>query len=220
IDSLSSPVGNLLKGDPPITYEITININGYGTVSGNGTYDEGEVASINASADTKWEFVEWTGDIDTISDYLSSSTTAVVDGDYNITANFTLREISPHAISNVVFDSPSAPGLPAVDYGNWVTIEFDYTVGSYLDIPPDVFIMARPYSNGALAPVYRIRGYNFIWPWDKKGEVGFTLPQQPGRVVVDHVKFQIMNADKSEMLLEYFIPVNYTFMGDISFFEQ
>jgi hypothetical protein len=223
INGLSPTVSNLIKGDLPITYTLNMNMDGYGTLNGYGTYDEGTVASIRASAAPKWEFVEWTGDIDTISDRLSSSTTVVMDGDCNITANFSLTEATPYTVYNIVFNPQftSDPRAAIVMvFSHWVTIEFDFavdfdfenTASSNVDILTDVHIVALPFSNGALTSEREVRGCNLLWPQDKKGEIGFAIHGR--RVIVDHVKFQVKSADKRIILHEFFIPVNYRFGQD------
>ncbi len=221
INGLSSLFNNLVAGGPSTIYTLTMNMDGYGTLSGYGTYDEGTVASVRANADTKWEFVEWTGDIDTVSDRLSSRTTMVMDGDCMITAHFRLRDITPHTVYNIVLNTQWPATLY---YGEWIKINFDYTVefnfyseaGLDVDIVPDAHILARPFSNGALSPGYLVRGYNFLRPWDKEGESEFTITSQPGQVVVDQIRFQITNADKAIIFHEFFVPVIYTFQQDDS----
>jgi len=221
INGLSSMFGNLVEGGPSASYTLTMNMDGNGTLSGYGTYDEEAAASIRASADPKWEFVEWTGDIDTVSDYLSSRTTIVMDGDYIITANFRLRDITPHTVYNIVFDHQWPATLI---YGEWIKINFDYIVEfnfyssgvDDIDIVPDAHILARPFSNGALSPGYLVRGYNFLRPWDYEGESEFTINAQPGQVVVDQIRFQITNADKTIIFHEFFVPAIYTFQQDDS----
>jgi len=222
INGLSSIFSNLVEGGPPTSYTLMMNMYGYGTISGYGTYEEGDVAIIRAVASTKWEFVEWTGDIDTIDDPLSSRTSIVINGDYTITANFKQREITPHTVYNIVL-YPQSPAT--LYYGQWVKINFDYTVefnfmsesGTDVDILPDVHILARPFTNGALSPGYLVRGYNFLRPWDKKGECEFTInPHAADQVVVDQIRFQITNADKTIILHEFFVPAFYTFQHDPS----
>jgi hypothetical protein len=221
INGLSSQFSKLVEGGPSTSYTLTMNMDGNGTLSGYGTYDEETAASIRASADPKWEFVEWTGNIDTISNNLSSRTTIVMDGDYIITANFRLREITPHTVYNIVFNTQWPSTL---NYGEWIKINFDYIVEfnfysegvDDIDIVPDAHILARPFSNGALSPGYLVRGYNFLRPWDHEGESEFTINSQPGQVVVDQIRFQITNADKTIIFHEFFVPVIYTFQQDDS----
>jgi hypothetical protein len=60
------------------------------TTPGEGVfiYDEGTVVSLVATPDAGYRFDEWTGDVSTIADIYEASTTIVMDGDCNITANF------------------------------------------------------------------------------------------------------------------------------------
>jgi len=192
-------------GGPPVTqYTLTINIDGSGTPAGADTYDEGTVVSISANPDTEWEFIEWTGGINTISDRLSSSTTIVMDGDYAITARFRLQVITPTNISNVVFN-PQRPAT--LNYGEWVTLEFNY----FIDERFPVYITPRPFSNGALAPGYLASGSNQYNSFRGKGESNFTINLQPGQVIVDQIRFQIAPLHEGAILYEFFIPVSYTF---------
>jgi uncharacterized repeat protein (TIGR02543 family) len=63
------------------------------TVPGEGTYsyDVGTVVDLVAAADTGYEFVNWTGDTSTLANVNAASTTITMNGDYSITANFTLE---------------------------------------------------------------------------------------------------------------------------------
>jgi hypothetical protein len=221
INGLSSLFGEITEGAPPVSYTLTMNMDGYGTITGYGAYEEGEMAFVRATPDRKWEFVEWTGDTDNMNDRFRNSTTILVDADYHVTANFKLRDITPHTVSNIVL----RPEWPAtLYYGEWIKINFDYTVeylhesesGSDVDIVPDAHILARPFSNGALSPGYLVRGYNFLRPWDHEGEAEFTITSQRGRVVVDQIRFQITSADKTIIFHEFFVPVIYTFERDES----
>lgn len=185
-------------------YTLTINIDGSGTPGGVGMYDQGTTVSISADPDSEWEFIEWTGDINTISDRLSSSTTIVMDGDYTITARFRLQVITPTNISNVVFNPP----WPAtIDYGEQVTFAFDY----YIDERYPVYITPRPLSNGTITPGYLASGSNQYDFFQGQGESGFTITLQAGKVTVDQISFEVANVYQSVVLYEFFIPVNYTF---------
>ena len=60
------------------------------TTPGEGTftYDAGTVASLVATPDSGYHFVNWTGDVATIANVNSASTTIAMEGHYSITANF------------------------------------------------------------------------------------------------------------------------------------
>jgi len=83
-----------LSDEPPGTYHLTISSDtgGLVTAPGEGTfaYCESELVNLVAEADACYEFVEWTGDVDTIADVDAASTNITMDGDYFITANFVL----------------------------------------------------------------------------------------------------------------------------------
>ena len=197
------------SGVPPITqYTLTIHLDttmavSDNTITGAGIYNEGTVVNIRANPDTEWEFVEWTGDIGAITNRFSNNTEIVMNGNYNITANFTFPVIT-HNISNVVIN----PQWPAtLNYGERVKIVFDYSTND----KTAVFIFARPFSNGSLAPGYLSSGTIFYKPWQHKGESDFTISLQPGQVIVDQIRFQTVNVIQSKILYEIFIPVSYTF---------
>jgi uncharacterized repeat protein (TIGR02543 family) len=60
------------------------------TTSGEGTftYNEGTVVDLTAEAEEGYEFVNWTGDVGTITSVNSATTTITMSGNYSITANF------------------------------------------------------------------------------------------------------------------------------------
>ena len=55
---------------------------------GTFTYEDGTVVDLVAVPDTGYHFVNWTGDVSTINDVNSASTTITMNGDYSIVANF------------------------------------------------------------------------------------------------------------------------------------
>jgi Zn-dependent metalloprotease len=78
------------------TYNLTINSSEYGnvTVPGEdifGPYDCGTTINLTAAADSGYEFVNWSGNTETIDDIGSASTTITMNDNYSITANFGLE---------------------------------------------------------------------------------------------------------------------------------
>jgi Divergent InlB B-repeat domain len=51
-------------------------------------YDAGTVVSLNATPDSGYEFVRWTGDVGTVDNVHASETTITMNGNYYIVANF------------------------------------------------------------------------------------------------------------------------------------
>src|SRR5690606_20500992 len=43
----------------PTQYTITVNVEGEGTVTGDGVYDEDDEVTLTATAETGWEFLHW-----------------------------------------------------------------------------------------------------------------------------------------------------------------
>jgi uncharacterized protein YkwD len=76
----------------PTQYNLTIfgTEGGEITTVGEGTFtcDKGEVVNLVAAPASGYRFVNWTGDVDTIENIESPSTTIIVNGDCSITANF------------------------------------------------------------------------------------------------------------------------------------
>ncbi len=51
------------------------------------TYDAGTVVGLNATPEGGYEFVRWTGDVDTIGNVNVATTTITMNGDYYICAH-------------------------------------------------------------------------------------------------------------------------------------
>ena len=82
---------------PEITdYSLAISSSEGGEVTnpdeGAFIHDEGEVVSLVAEADGGYRFVNWTGDVDTITNVNAASTTITMNADYSITAKFEQEE--------------------------------------------------------------------------------------------------------------------------------
>jgi hypothetical protein len=77
-------------------YDLAISSTAGGSVTTPGqgafTYDTGTVVDLVATADTCYQFVNWTGDVGTIADVDAASTNITMNDNYSITANF---EVTP-----------------------------------------------------------------------------------------------------------------------------
>ena len=107
--------------DCSVTYTLTMVVNPVGTgtttpsVGGSPhTYPENEVVALTATADSGYQFVNWTGDVD---DPNSDSTTVTMDANKTVTANFARENIITsiniagweNAGCNPNFDHPHEP---------------------------------------------------------------------------------------------------------------
>ena len=83
---------------PPDHFTLTTSSTTGGSVTTPGEesapYDQGTVVDLVAEADGCYEFVEWTGDVDTVADVYSASTNITMDADKIVTANFAVLSYS------------------------------------------------------------------------------------------------------------------------------
>jgi hypothetical protein len=77
---------------PPVRYSLSILSTSGGSVSapGKGTYvyGQGTVVDLVVTPAVGYEFAGWTGNVDTIANVKTTSTTITINGNYYICANF------------------------------------------------------------------------------------------------------------------------------------
>ena len=106
------------------------------------------------------------------------------------------------AISNIQFD----PGpVSAMRFNQDVNITFDHTVAT----PGGVRIWARPITQGELTPNHAASGPLYYPPGVGSGTGYFTITT--GDHDVDAVRFQMWDETQTTLLLEIFVPVDYSF---------
>ncbi len=98
-----------------ITYELTTASTGGGTVTAPGapgpfTRDCGDVVGLVAVADECYEFVNWTGDVQTVGNVTAGNTTITMLGDYEIQANFQRLPDYVLSISSTAGGNVTVPG--------------------------------------------------------------------------------------------------------------
>ncbi len=102
---------NFEKDTTPPVYTLTLNIEprDTGTVEGEGEYEEGEEAAINATPEPGWMFVNWTGDTEYIDNPGSAATLVTMPAmDITLTANF--EEIPPGHYTLTLMANPVEGG--------------------------------------------------------------------------------------------------------------
>jgi len=112
-----------------VVYELSASSTAGGSVSTPGegvfTYGEASVVGLAAEAEADYRFVEWTGDVGTIADVHTASTTITMNGDYSITANF--KEISSFQYDLTIFSteggSVTEPGEELFTYDGGVVVD-------------------------------------------------------------------------------------------------
>lgn len=90
-------------------------------------------------------------------------------------------------------------------YGTQITMSIDYKV----DDPAGGRVLARPMSNGNLAPGYLASPTPLLGQGTGTVAQWFTITS--GHVLVDAVRFQLLNADFSAVVLEFTVPVQYQY---------
>jgi hypothetical protein len=101
----------------PGWYSLTIASTAGGTVTspGQGTfvYQGGDMVGLIAQPDEGYDFVKWTGDVNSIADVDAAQTTITMNGSYSITGNFESRRPPPVAlllVSSSQGGSVTSPG--------------------------------------------------------------------------------------------------------------
>ena len=83
---------NLVLAVPPSQYALTISITAGGSVTTPGegvfTYNAGVMVRVFAEPEEGYHFVNWTGDVDTITRVSAATTIITINDDHSITANF------------------------------------------------------------------------------------------------------------------------------------
>lgn len=89
-DLTITAVGEVTEDVREFALSINSTPGGLVTVPGEGAfvYSEGAPVDLMATAEAGYEFVNWTGDVETIAAVNVAETTITIDGDYSITANF------------------------------------------------------------------------------------------------------------------------------------
>ncbi len=114
----------------PEVYDLSVSSTAGGSVTepGEGTFDyeEGTVIDLVAVAESEYEFVNWTGDTETIADVNAAETTITIEGDYSITANFAEKtQVVEHDLTISSSDGGfvSEPGEGAFTYEEGTVVD-------------------------------------------------------------------------------------------------
>jgi len=124
-----------MNGDYSITanfmavYDLTISSTTGGSVTtpgaGTFTYDGGTVINLVATANSGYYFINWTGDVGTITNVNAPTTTVTMNDNYSITANF--EQIPPGKValttSSTAGGSVATPGEGAFTYDGGTVVD-------------------------------------------------------------------------------------------------
>lgn len=106
---------------------LTISATSGGSVAepGQGTfvYQDGDIVALIAEPDEGYEFVRWTGDVDSIADSSAEQTTIIMSDTYSITANF--ESWHPEPVALLIVSSTGGGSVISPGEGT-----FECTLGS------------------------------------------------------------------------------------------
>lgn len=91
-----------------------------------------------------------------------------------------------------------------LNFGEEITISFNYTIAE----PDGARIYIRPLTEGNLTPNYSASG-SPVYSGEGNATATFTITS--GETKIDQLRIQVYNATRSELLFEFYFPVNYNF---------
>jgi len=121
--------------------------------------------------------------------------------EFIVPAEFVYRS---HAISDIEFTPGSPEGLVL---NNMISATFKYRTTE----PGGILIFVRPFTHGNLSSNYGASGSPLYPVGSGTGGADFTITA--GEVTIDSVRFRVTTADQSQVLLDYFVPVNFHYAG-------
>ena len=119
---------------PPGKVALTTSSTAGGSVTtpGEGAflYNVGTALSLVAEAEEGYRFVNWTGDVGTITNVNAASTTITMNGDYSLTANF--QELAEYDLttSSTTGGSVTVPGEGTFTYYDGTVVDLVATANS------------------------------------------------------------------------------------------
>ena len=185
--------GSALTGDefvPSIQYDLSISSNAGGSVTtpneGTFMYDAGTVVSLAATPATGYQFVNWTGDVDTIANVNAASTTITMNGDYSITANFEAIPAGQYSqtISSTAGGSVNMPGEGTFSCDVGVVVILVATPASgyqFVNWTGDVGTIANV--NAAITTITMNDAYSITANFEEIPEYDLTIASTAGGLV-------------------------------------
>jgi hypothetical protein len=122
-----------------IAYTLTIDSTAGGIVAVNNStmlgkatfiFGAGTVVSLNATPDSGYQFVKWTGDVDTVGNVHASQIIVTLNGNYSIMANFEVPPLIQYSLAIL-----STPGGSVTTPGKGTHIYDEGTVVNLVATP-------------------------------------------------------------------------------------
>lgn len=161
------------------------------SASGSGTYSGTGTINSNFSITAGENVI-----VDALRVQVTNASQTLVLDEFFIPVNLGFSTVK---ITDIITESGNFP------YNNEDrSVDFNYSTTE----SAGVRVFPRPWTNGNLTPNYTATGSN-LYMGSGTATGTFTIESTNQRV--DHVRFQVTNADQSEVLLEMLFPVEYTF---------
>ncbi len=127
IAGMAGCVGGEGDDDGGVSYTIIVDFTAGGTVTVDDvpvpgkailTYHAGTVVRLNATPDSGYQFVGWTGNVGSVANVKAASTTITVNGDYSVTAKFELPPPVQYSLNIIgpAYGSVTTPGQGRFTY--------------------------------------------------------------------------------------------------------
>jgi hypothetical protein len=117
-------------------------------------------------------------------------------------ASMSKKAQTENSVTMITLD-PQTPNILLND--QYVNISFSYTTTQ----AGGVRIYARPFSDGSRTADYMASDAPLSPVGKGTGKQSFTI--RSGNITVDQVRFQMFNADQTQIIFEAFVPVHYEF---------
>lgn len=96
-----------------------------------------------------------------------------------------------------------------LNFGEEISVSFNYTISE----PDGARIYIRPMTEGNLTPNYSASGSPV---YSGEGNTTATFTITSGETKIDQLRIQVYNSTRSELLFEFYFPVNYNFSAAIA----
>jgi hypothetical protein len=172
---------------PEGQYSLTLSstLGGSVTQPGQGrfVYGEGTTVDLVAEPEEEYQFVKWTGDVDTIADVYAATTNITMHDSYSVTASF---ELKPGLCSLTTFSTPGGsvtePGEGVFIYGEGTTVELvaqAYPYYHFVKWTGDVDTIADAYAATTNITMYDSYSVTASFELDE-GWYSLTISSTPG----------------------------------------
>ena len=213
------------------TYNIsaTANPNAGGTISGAGEYTHGENVTLTATANTGYDFVNWTENGSVVSTETSISFTATADR--NLVANFSIESYTISATASPS-NGGTVSGTGEYDYGQTVILSATPSTGYHfvnwtengVEVSTDAEYSFTATANRTLVANFEINRYHVTATANDPTKGNVTIEGETTDGMYDHGTVLVMTATATEG--NHFVAWNdgvtdaqreYTVVADVDF---